>query len=141
MNHAARHLLRREKAPPLLDEIREHILTTSKIVQPRNMTGQACNYTLALWKKLTLFLEFPQLELSNNLAENSNASCSHKPPKLDPHRSPQDGPRVAAILSVIESCRRLNIPVRQYLPDVLPGLAHLPIANSVSRLSISKSLH
>ncbi len=35
---------------------------------------------------------------------------------------PGAGPRVAAIISVIESCRRLNIPVRQYLADTLPGL-------------------
>ena len=34
------------------------------------------------------------------------------------------GPRVAAIISVIESCRRLKIPVRDYLADILPGLAN-----------------
>jgi len=41
--------------------------------------------------------------------------------------SPQAGPRVAAILSVVESCRRLKLPVRDYLAEVLPGLADLPI--------------
>jgi len=33
------------------------------------------------------------------------------------------GPKVAAILSVIETCRRLKISVRDYLASVLPGLA------------------
>jgi transposase len=33
---------------------------------------------------------------------------------------------VAAIISVIESCRRLKIPVRDYLADILPGLANAP---------------
>lgn len=56
MDHAARHLLCQEKAPPLLDEIREHILATSKTVLPRSTAGQACNYTLALWKNLACFL-------------------------------------------------------------------------------------
>jgi hypothetical protein len=37
--------------------------------------------------------------------------------------SQQAGPRVAAILSVVESCRRLRIPVRDYLNEILPGLA------------------
>jgi hypothetical protein len=37
------------------------------------------------------------------------------------------GPRVAAILSVVETCRRLKIPVREYLADVLPGLANTSI--------------
>jgi hypothetical protein len=33
--------------------------------------AKACNYTLTLWDRLTRFLEYPELELSNNLAENS----------------------------------------------------------------------
>jgi transposase len=127
MDRAARHLLRQEKAPPLLEEIREHILATSKTVLPRSKAAQASNYTLALWKKLTLFLEYPQLELSNNLAENSMRPVATGRRNWIHIGSPQAGPRVAAILSVVESCRRLTIPVREYLADVLPGLAHQPI--------------
>ncbi|EQD70487.1 transposase IS66, partial [mine drainage metagenome] len=41
--------------------------------------------------------------------------------------SQQAGPRVAAILSVVESCRRMKIPVRDYLADILPGLANTSI--------------
>jgi len=38
--------------------------------------------------------------------------------------SPQAGPKVAAILSVVESCRRMKVPVRDYLlATLLPGLA------------------
>jgi transposase len=37
------------------------------------------------------------------------------------------GPRIAAIFSVVESCRRLNIPVRDYLAYILPGLANAPL--------------
>ena len=36
--------------------------------------------------------------------------------------SQQAGPKVAAILSIVESCRRLDVPVKEYLLDVLPGL-------------------
>jgi transposase len=32
------------------------------------------------------------------------------------------GPKVAAILSVVESCRRIGVPVKEYLAGVLPGL-------------------
>ena len=38
------------------------------------------------------------------------------------------GPKVAAILSVVESCRRMGIPVRQYLLSVLPGMAHRKVS-------------
>jgi transposase len=34
---------------------------------------------------------------------------------------------VAAILSVVETCRRLDISVRKYLSAVLPGLAEVSI--------------
>jgi transposase len=33
--------------------------------------GKAARYTLALWSKLVRFLDYPEIELSNNLAENS----------------------------------------------------------------------
>ena len=48
--------------------------------------------------------------------------------------SERAGPRVAAILSVIETCRRLDIPIRQYFCSVLPGLAEFP-ANRVRELT------
>jgi hypothetical protein len=48
--------------------------------------------------------------------------------------SEQAGPRVAAILSVVETCRRLNIPIREYLCSILPGLANFPI-NRIAELT------
>jgi len=30
-------------------------------------------------------------------------------------------------VSIVETCRRLNIPIRDYLGSVLPGLADRPI--------------
>jgi len=126
MDHAARHALRHEKAPPLLDEIRTHILKMSKTVLPSSAPGQACRYTLAIWKKLIRFLDYPELELSNNLAENSMRPIALGRGNWIHIGSEQAGPRVAAILSVIESCRRLKIQVRDYLADILPGLANAP---------------
>ncbi len=127
MDHAARHLLRQEKTPPVLDEIRDHILATRQTVLPGSNAGQACKYTLTLWEKLTRFLEYPELELSNNLAENSMRPVALGRSNWIHIGSPQAGPRVAAILSVIESCRRIRVPVREYLAAILPGLADTPI--------------
>ena len=41
--------------------------------------------------------------------------------------SEQAGPKVAAILSVVETCRRLKAPVREYLGWVLPGLGDVSV--------------
>jgi transposase len=40
--------------------------------------------------------------------------------------SAQAGPKIAAILSVVESCRRLKLCVRDYLMAILPGLSDVP---------------
>jgi Transposase IS66 family len=55
----------------LLDQIRNHILAMSKTVLPKSAAGQACNCALSIWTRITGFLDYPQLELSTNLAENS----------------------------------------------------------------------
>jgi hypothetical protein len=79
-------------------------------------------YALALWKKLTRFLEYPDLELSSNLAENSMRPVALGRKNWLHIGSSQAGPKVAAILSVVESCRRLQVPVRDYFSAILPGL-------------------
>ena len=80
-----------------------------------------------LWPKLTRFLEYPELELSNNLAENSMRPVAIGRKNWIHVGSPTAGPKVAAILSVVESCRRMGIAARDYLGAVLPGLAGVSI--------------
>jgi transposase len=127
MDHAARHALRQKEGPPLLEKIHAQILELSKNVLPKSAAGEACGYTIKLWKKLSCFLEHPELKLSNNLAENSMRGIALGRKNWTHIGSRQAGPRVAAILSVLESCRRLKIPVREYLNEILPGLANRSI--------------
>jgi len=127
MDVAGCHALRQEKARPLLDEIREQIGVAGSIGLPAGALAKACQYTLTLWQKLTRFLEYPELELSNNLAENSMRPVALGRKNWIHVGSPQAGPKIAAILSVVESCRRLKLSVRNYLAAILPGLADLPI--------------
>jgi hypothetical protein len=122
-----RHALRRERAKPLLDDIRSKIEAALSIALPSSALSKACQYALTLWRKLTRFLEYPELELSNNLAEHSMRSVALGRKNWLHIGSPQAGPKVAAILSVVESCRRLQLPVRDYFSTILPGLADLSI--------------
>jgi transposase len=50
--------------------------------------------------------------------------------------SEEAGPRIAAIISVVETYRRLKIPIRDYLCSTLPGLANFPI-NRIAELTPS----
>jgi len=38
---------------------------------PRSAAGKACDYALGQWGQLRRFLDYGQIELSNNLAENA----------------------------------------------------------------------
>src|SRR6202451_1725156 len=89
---------------------------------PSSALSKVCQYALALWKKLTRFLEYPELELSTNLAENSMRPVALGRKNWLHVGSPQSGPKVAAILSVVESCRRVDVPGKDYRSAVLPGL-------------------
>jgi transposase len=127
MDLAERNLLRQQRAPELLEQLRAAALALKKTALPKSAAGQAANYTLSFWSKLTVFLKHPELELSTNLAENSMRPIAIGRKNWLHLGSKEAGPKIAAIFSVVESCRRLNIPIRRYLADVLPGLANRSI--------------
>lgn len=120
----ARHALRQQQSLPVLAELAADLRRTALAALPASALGKAIAYTLGLWTKLTLFATQPRLELSNNQAENSMRPVAVGRKNWIHVGSAQAGPRVAAILSVIETCRRLKIPVRSYLAEILPGLAN-----------------
>jgi transposase len=117
-----RQAARLSQTRPLLDALREDLVTLSKSVLPSSELGKGVNYTLQLWKRLTCFLDHAELELSNNRAENSMRGIALGRKNWIHVGSAAAGPKVAAILSVVETCKRLGLPVRNYLMDVLPGL-------------------
>jgi len=121
---------RRERSTTILDAIRRKIETAQSVSLPASALVKACQYTLRLWAKLTRFLEYPELELSNNLAENSMRPVALGRKNWLHIGSAQAGPKVAAILSVVESCRRLRVSVREYLASILPGLSGLSIRHA-----------
>jgi transposase len=127
LNLAARQEQRWQQARPLLEIIRGRVETARRAALPTSALGKAANYTLGRWEKLTRFLDHPELELSNNLAENSMRGVAVGRKNWIHVGSPEAGPKVAAILSVIETCRRTGIAVREYLGAVLPGFADVSI--------------
>jgi transposase len=136
LSQSDRQLLRLEKAKPLLEQIKVTIEAARADALPKSALAKACNYTLTLWTRLAHFLEHPQLELSNNWVENSMRPVALGRKNWIHIGSQDAGPRVAAILSIVETCRRLKVPVRDYLASVLPGLANFPI-NRVTELTPS----
>ena len=120
-----RHALRQERAPAIIQKLHALLLEmkASGIILPQSIAGKAISYTLARWEKLTLFLKYPVIELSTNWAENSMRPIAIGRRNWLHIGSKEAGPKIAAIISIVESCRKLGVPIRQYLAGVLPGLA------------------
>jgi len=55
--------------------------------------------------------------------------------------SKEAGPRIAAIFSIVETCRKLGVPIRQYLAHVLPGLADRSIQELAGLTPIAYATH
>ena len=122
---ADRHALRQERAPALLDELHALMsaMQSSGTILPQPVAGKAVNYTLKRSVELTRFLEHPIIELSTNWAEHSMRPIAIGRRNWLHLGSKEAGPKIAAIFSIVESCRKLGVLIRQYLADVLAGLA------------------
>jgi transposase len=120
-----RHALRQQRAPAILTELHGLLvdMRQSGSILPKSAAGQAISYALNRWEKLTRFIEHPVIELSTNWAENSMRPISIGRRNWLHLGSKEAGPKIAAIFSIVESCRKLNVPIRRYLAETLPGLA------------------
>jgi len=118
-----RAALRRDHAQAWVAEIHAECRKLRMHLLPKSTLGEAVNYTLNMWAKLRRCFDHAEVELSNNIAENSMRPVALGRKNWLHVGSAKSGPKVAAILSVTESCRRLGVPVKEYLLAVLPGLA------------------
>lgn len=123
--------LRRAHAESWAAEIHDECVALRKTVLPKSALGQAVTYTLNMWPKLGRCFDYAAVELSNNLAENSMRPVALGRKNWLHVGSVQSGPKVATILSVIESCRRLGVPVKDYLLAVLPGIARRKLSEVI----------
>jgi len=113
LDHAARHVLRSKKAPPLLEKIKAAVTAARATSLPPALWPKPRTTRWRFGRNSHAFLEYPELELSTtwpktpcarwrSVAKTGSTSAASKPE-----------PKVAAILSVVETCRRMNIPVRE----------------------------
>ncbi len=85
--------------------------------------GEAITYSLNLRARRKEFLHYPVLEPLNNLAKNSMRGIAFLRKDWIHLGHQKAGPLRAAILSIAGTYRRLSLPMRECLLDVLPGTA------------------
>ena len=79
----------------LLDLLKPQIEAVGAQALPSSALAKAVTYARALWPKLTRFLKHPEMELSNNLAENSMRPVALGRENWIHLGSPQAGPDVS----------------------------------------------
>ena len=103
LNMEERAALRREHAHSWVDEIHSECGKLRAQALPKSALGEAVSYTLNMWAKLRRCFEHAEVELSNNLAENSMRPVALGRKNWLHVGSAQAGPKVAAILSIVAS--------------------------------------
>lgn len=122
---AEREAVRKEKSQPLLIGLKALILETRNQALPKSVLGKACDYALNRWDKLEKYAKVGngRIEICNNQCENAVRPITLGRKNWMQIGSEEAGPKVAAIMSVIETCKRLKINVRGYMESVFPQLA------------------
>jgi hypothetical protein len=103
LDEAKRLEVRKDKSAPIVEGLKTRIEAAAKEALPRSALGKACKYALGRWTELIRFLEYGPLELSNNLAESSIRPIALGRKNWLHLGSERAGPKVAAILSVVEN--------------------------------------
>lgn len=126
MNFEERLAHRNTHAAEWLDGIQDKCRQLEPRVLPQSAMGKAIRYTVNQWEKLMVTIGDGEIELSTNVAENSMRPVALGRKNWLHIGSPKAGPKVAAIVTLVESCRRLGIPTKDYLAAILPGLHNRP---------------
>lgn len=119
----AREALRKEKAQPVLQELRAALEALLGNVRPKSPLGQALDYTLTHWQALEVYVEFGQVEIDSNLLENSIRPVALGRKNYLFAGSEVGAEAAATIYSITETCRRLGLDPYKYLIEVFQRMA------------------
>ena len=128
LSPAARLALRQAKSVPVMAALKTRLVAIRQQIQPGGKLAQACDYALGQWSRWEEYLQDGALEIDNNWCEGAIRPLALGRKNWLHVGSPEAGPKIAAITSIVETCRRLEINLREYLLDVLPKLGDWPIS-------------
>ncbi len=130
----ARLALRQAKSVPVMAALKTRLVEIRQQIDPASKLAQACDYALKQWSRLEEYLRDGQIEIDNNWCEGAIRPLALGRKNWLHVGSTEAGPKIAAIASIVETCRRLDINLRGYLKDVLPKLGEWP-ASRVGELT------
>jgi transposase len=136
LDPAQRQALRQKDSAPIMAALKGRLQQIRQEIMPGSKLAQACDYALGQWSRLEEYLKNGVVEIDNNWCEGAMRPLALGRKNWLHIGSAEAGPKVAAIASIVETCRRLDVNLRAYLRDVLPKLGEWP-ANRVGELTPS----
>lgn len=121
-----RKRMREQEAKPLLDKMKKWLDAQVIIALPKSSFGKAVNYCLNNWTELTNYLLDGDLRLDNNLAEQEMKRVAINRKNSLFFGSDQGGEDSVIFMSIISTCRRINVDPFAYLKDVIEKLTANP---------------
>ena len=134
LNSEQRKQIRQEKSKVQLEKIKEYLDNQSMSnILPQSPIGKAIAYTLTRWDKLQNYIDHGEVEIDNNLIENSIRPLALGRKNFLFAGSHESAQRAAMIYSLFGTCKINNINPYEWLKDILSRIKDHPI-NRISEL-------
>jgi len=138
-----RFLVRAGHARPLVEKLKNQILTERESHLPRTKLGEAITYALGQWEEFERYLEDGKIEIDNNLIENAI-----RPAKLGLKNylffgTAEAGANSALLYTLVANCKVQGIDPERYFAEVLrrlPGDATVEDAAALTPARLAEEL-
>lgn len=110
---------RQKQAIPILNQIKVWMQTHIHQVLPKSPLGQAIQYTLPRWTGLSAYAQHGQIEIDNNLIENSIRPLAIGRKNFLFAGSHDAAEMSAAMYSFMACCKKNNVNEQDWIADVM----------------------
>lgn len=130
-----REALRGSHSRMVMDRLKRALEKLKPRYLPKSLMGQAIGYASNQWPMLEGFLEHGQVEIDNNLVENSIRPTAIGKKNWMFFGSAEAGRRNAAIYTLIQNCRMHGVEPFAYLKDLLERLPTMTNQDKLDQLT------
>lgn len=127
LSHDDIKALRQEKSLPVLLQMEAWLKEKMNLVLPKSAIGQAIAYTLALWPRLTRYIEQGRFNIDNNLTENSIRPVALGRKNYMFAGSHAAAQHAAIVYSLLATCKINNVEPFEWLSKTLSQISDHPV--------------
>jgi transposase len=119
--------MRKERAVPVIEGLKQWMITNKPEVMPKSVIGKAIDYTLSRIDALKVYTTDAKLQIDNNLVENSIRPIAIGRKNYLFAGSHQAAENAAIFYSLFATCKAQGINPHAWLAETLTNIATHPI--------------